>query len=71
MRDLSGGGCQIVSGEPFCIGDQLLVKVGDLESWPAVVAWLGEGCAGVSFHTPLGHFQAQQYAWDFRRGASR
>ena len=71
LQDISAGGCQIVSNEPFGIGDQILLDVGKLERWPAVVAWLGQGHVGVSFHEPLGLLEAEQYAWDFRVGAPR
>ena len=59
LCDLSTGGCCIVSPEPFAIGDQLLLRIGDLEPWPGAVAWLGEDCAGVSFHAPLDHLVAE------------
>jgi hypothetical protein len=71
LQDISAGGCQIVSDETFRVGDQILLDVGELQSWPAVVAWLGNGCVGVSFHAALGLLEAEQYAWDFRIGARR
>lgn len=70
MLDLSAGGCQIVSTDAFSVGDQILLRVGEIESWPGGVAWLGEGRVGVSFHTPLGHMIAEQYARTFRKLAS-
>ena len=66
LRDLSNGGCKIVSPERFSLGDQLLLTIEGLEPWPAAVAWTGEGCVGVSFHRPLDQSIAEHYARVFR-----
>jgi hypothetical protein len=39
LRDLSTGGCRIVSDEFLSIGDQLFAKIEGLEGWPAIVVW--------------------------------
>ena len=66
LRDLSTGGCRIVSPEPFSLGDQLLLSIDGLDPWPAAVAWTGEGAIGVAFHEALDHSVAEHYARIFR-----
>lgn len=53
LRDLSIGGCRLVSEEPFSVGDQLLLSIDGFETWPGVVAWSGVGCVGIAFHISL------------------
>lgn len=66
LRDLSAGGCLIVSHEPFAVGDQLLITIQGLEPWPAAVAWTRKGSIGISFHRPLEQSVAEHYARFFR-----
>jgi hypothetical protein len=66
LRDLSRGGCRLVSPERFSLGDQLLVSIDGLEPWPAAVAWTGDECIGLAFHQPLDHSVAEHYARIFR-----
>lgn len=66
LRDLSDGGCRIVSPEAFAVGDQVVLTIDGLEPWPAAVAWRGEGCIGLAFHRTLDHAIAEHYARAFR-----
>ena len=66
LRDLSTGGCQILTKAPFSVGDQVLITLEGLEPWPAAVAWCRQGCAGLSFHAPLDHSIAEHYGRVFR-----
>jgi hypothetical protein len=66
LRDLSTGGCQILTSASFSMGDQVLVTLEGLEPWPAAVAWRRQGCVGLSFHAPLDHSIAEHYGRVFR-----
>lgn len=60
LWDLSPAGCRIVTREPVSVGDEILVKIEALESWPATVVWKRGGCCGVRFRAPL-HYSVVQY----------
>jgi|SRR6185437_13351937 hypothetical protein len=70
LWDLSIDGCRLISAGPLSTGEQLLIKIKGLETWPATVAWVGVDCYGISFHAPLHYSVAEHYARSFPCGSS-
>jgi hypothetical protein len=51
--DLSTNGCALAPSFGFIEGGLVWVKLGDVESWEADVAWVEGGRAGLQFRRPL------------------
>jgi hypothetical protein len=66
LRDISTGGCWIITPESLPLGSQILLTIEGLEPWPAAVAWSRDGCIGLAFHAVLDHAIAEHYARLFR-----
>jgi hypothetical protein len=68
LSDLSREGCRIITPEPFEPGAQILIKMPDVEPWPARVIWAREGAVGTEFHDPLPAEVVAEHGLRFQQG---
>lgn len=62
LQDLSENGCRVSTSEPLKPGEQILVRIQGLISFPAVVIWSSQKAAGAEFSEPLHYTVVEHYA---------